>query len=194
MSAQEAVDLCALAMGCVIRDRTKARYRLWAKGVPEPKGRTDGKKLTQAQKKAQRTWGMFSRAAEAMRKEEIRPHAWIAWSWDQWVALAEKNPEMPKTPRANWVLSPTRIKDHAGWFRRAHPFEGGAMIYSPAHTELIRRYERMIVAMQTMSPSEAAEKCFPAGEFDRLLTKAKQDAADREARWNSMARNGEFLW
>lgn len=130
-------------------------------------------------------------AAEALRAEGIRPHAWAKFSMLQWAKMKRDS-----SPTPRWVWSAQRIHEHASWCRtEIGGMQQVATMHLPAGKVLSERLAKLRGALGYGRPShEVVAEILPDRERRVLLA---QQASQKEAQQTKLLeaiRNGEWLW
>jgi hypothetical protein len=127
---------------------------------------------------------------------EIPPAAWCAHRIDKW--RATEAAKSGRQPTLNYVFSPKAISDELRWQYRQEYGDsklGGRVIFTKAHLDLLRRYQRMHNDITSGTPREVAvDAHFPDGLYDVLVDRARMEIVEERNRLESMIKRGVFVW
>jgi len=136
-------------------------------------------------------------AARALREKQIAPVAWAAWSCAVWCDYTPKGRAV-QPPTLAWMFLEARLAK-SGWFEQeSGNGMGGSLVIAPAARELSARYYAMrfemawaqsVAEMQTI-----ADRIFPPGLYDGLVTEAKAQTRETQESLNRAAANGVWIW
>jgi hypothetical protein len=145
-----------------------------------------------------RDYSTLVKAADLMRKEQIPPAAWAAFSMDYWRKYTPKGCDPTEPPAARWVYAGKRLAERAGWFKSEWcQYRGGRIQLGGTHAELLRRYTRlMLLVRQGVAVPDAVAQTFPppADDYETLAAQASYENRKTQTALREAAARGEWLW
>ena len=147
---------------------------------------------------ARRDYSTLVKAADLMRKEQMPPAAWVAFSIDYWRKYTPKGCDRNEPPAARWVFAGKRLAEQAGWFRSEWcQYRGGRIQLEGAHAEILRRYARLLVLVRRgVVPADAVAETFPppGDDYETLAAQAAYENKRKQSALREAAARGEWLW
>jgi hypothetical protein len=148
--------------------------------------------------KLSKLWAPMMEAAHLLKKLEISPFAWAAFSIDVWDDSEAKHGCIGKPPGIRWVWSPNRVRDRNDWFdQRELGYRGGATCFVPSHRELLRKWNMMhneLYRSGMKHSQEIVERWFPGDKYMQMVEKARKDTQREQARLDERLEMGDWLW
>jgi hypothetical protein len=139
------------------------------------------------------------RVLTAMRRHGFRnAWSWAAYRMTHWLAHDEKN----KPPPVDWIWNAQAIDKFAGAFKAtASRYEHlGKVSMTPAHRELIHRWQKLSEALRKIDMSNAQAtnevrvSILPDSEYNRLRALSEDQRGAEEARLFAALAKGRWIW
>jgi hypothetical protein len=132
-------------------------------------------------------------SARMLRVEGISPVTWAAWSFGVWREWKGKS----TPPPVNWTFSPTRVDQRCSEYWRECGNGAPRTFLTPAHRELLVRYNRLtahIRANGLSSIDEGKTRHLSDAQYDDLVRRAAYERADLQARLAKALAEGKWIW
>lgn len=154
-------------------------------------------------------------AVEMMITAEIRPIAWILFSFDVWDTIRASMPDRRKGAQkgvrrarrrrtAPWkfVFSTKRMEDRYEWYEdvRIQCYAYPTMIVAPSLRDIDADWQAMWRSITTESPKDALalriiiDRYFSGHTFEERVNRARSEARRMQMQIDSQVANGEAPW